>query len=178
MVNNNNIMKNLLVIFFLFSTLFSYSQNKVTKYKNVEVNIIKVIDGTFYKFLDELLLLESCCSYYSNTLPYGITIIKATTVQGDSVIALRIEGYSDKDIFIHDNKHLFGYIFYKGHDFFIEGRNILPAIVVTDNKKKFIYKEDYYTAYEDDSWAMYFFAHYDNKYLLYHKANTFRCKCK
>ena len=161
-------MRNLLVIFFCFFTLFSYSQNKVTKYKNIEVNIIKVIDSAFYRVLDEILKYESRHSYYSDFLPYGVTIAKLPTVQGDSVIFLGIAGYSDKDIFLDNNRHLLGYIFYKGHYFFIRGRNILPAIVVTDNKKKFIYKEDY-IAYEDDSWASYNYLYDKNKFIFYKK---------
>ena len=173
--NHDNTMKDLLVIFFLFFVLCSYSQNKETKYKNVDVNIFKVVDNTFYRFLDEVLQYESRCSYCSDSLPYGIHILKAPTVQGDSVVILRVNGHLEKDIFIWANQHLLGCISYKGHDFFIEGRNILPSIVLTDNKKTFTCRENFITD-DDDSWTVYTFIYYDNDFIFYEKINDFRCK--
>ena len=173
-VNHDNTMKNLLVIFFLFFVLNSYSQNKEPRYKDADVNIIQVVDPSFYRLLDEILLCESRCSYYTDSLPYGITIIKSLTIEGDSVIVLGIAGYSEKGIFIENNRHLTGCFFYKGHDFFIDRRNILPAIVLTDNKKTIKYNENYYVT-EDDSWTIYNYIYYDNKFTFYQKVDGFRC---
>ena len=143
--------------------------NRETKYKKVDVNIINAIDSAFYRVLDEILQYESRHSYYSNTLSYGIWIHKVPIEQEDSVIVLSISVYSEKEIFI-DNEHLLGSLSYKGHDFFIRGRDILPAIIVTDNKKSFICRE-YYPVLDDDRWAGYTFFYYENNFILYAKSN-------
>ena len=147
------------------ANIFPPNEIEGIAYRNVDVNIINVIDSAFYRVLDEIIKYESRYSYYSDTLPYGITIVKLSTVQGDSVIVLGIAGHSEKGIFI-ENGHLLGSLFYKGHDFFITGSNILESIAITDKKKVFKFNAKFVSD-DDDRWTIYNYIYYENDFIFY-----------
>jgi len=171
-------MKTLFLTLSIVFNLVSYSQNKnnINNVKSVSIDIVKV-DAKFYSLLDSLLKYDCRCSYYSDTLYYGIWIDKTITDKGNPVIIISIIGNTQKESFLDDDRHrqsLFGYFLYKRHNFFLFGSNILESIIVTNKKKIFQYS-DYYPD-EDDRWTIYRFLYYNKKYMLYEKENDWLCK--
>lgn len=164
-----------IIIFILIFCLGLHPQVKQKICEKVEINTIKISDSSFYKLLDVLLQHERKCSYYTDSLPYGIWVGKAPTDGKDSVVVVRISGHEEKGLFL-SNK-LLGFLPYKGHNFFIRGDNLISSLVITEKKKTFQYHKNLHVD-DDDSWAIYYFAYYDNQYMLYDRANTYRCKCK
>ncbi len=163
----------------LFISFLSVSQIGVNTTKantrDVDVSVVRISDKSFYEMLETLLEHERNCSYYTDSLPYGIYVGYVPTNRKDSVVVASISGYSDKEIFL--NQDLLGCLSYKGHDFFIRGDDLINSMVITNQKKTFKYWENYPIA-EDDSWAIYDFAYYNDEYHLYNKSNTSKCKCQ
>ncbi len=172
-----NSMKTLFLTLSIVFSLVAYSQNKnnINNVKPVSIDIVEV-DAKFYSLLDSLLKNDCKCSYYSDTLYYGIWIDKTISDKGDHVIVISIVGNTQKEFFFKDRhrESLFGYFLYKRHNFFLFGSNILESIIVTNKKKIFQYS-DYYPD-EDDRWTIYRFLYYNKKYMLYEKENDWLCK--
>ena len=172
--------KKIKALFLVFIMLISFSvvsqvRKNVPKaniYKDIDLNIIRITDRSVYDLLDTLLKYERRCSYYTDSLPYGIYVGKAATDGKDSVTAIKVEGFEHKGIFLWRKQP--GYFSYKGHDFFVTGEKFIGSIIMGE-KRRIKYWENF-TVGDDDSWAMYFFAYYGNEYILYDKANTYRCR--
>jgi len=169
----------LLLLLFIFYSFGAYSQNKdderKMKFKNLEINVINVSNAEFYELLDTLLYYEHKCSYYSDTLSYGVWIERAPTNKGDSVVVIVFIGNSDKDFIIKNRgEKLLGYVSYEGHDFFIKGQAILDSIIVTNKKNSFKCRENL-SPDEDDRWTIYRFLYFKKRFILFEKENDWLC---
>lgn len=165
------------ILFAFASTLVLAQNRKELNYKGktipINIDIVKV-DSKFYTLIDSLLYYERKCSYYSDTLTYGIWLERNIANNGDSVIIIYIIGNSEKQFFINEfqEEAPYGYCTYKRHTFFFFGRNDL--LFFTTNKKKFLEIPEY-SPEEDDRWTWYFFLYYRDKFILYEKISNL-CK--
>ena len=129
-------MKTLMLFSFAFINLLLYSQSKSSsencKFKEIKVNQVLITDSNFIDLLDTLLLLERKCIYFTDSVPYGVWIDKLQADNGDSVVVVVFIGNSDKEVIVKSGADLIGYLSYKGHDFFIKGRNVLDSIKITN----------------------------------------------
>lgn len=171
--------------FILFGVLFAFASTLVFAQKGnglknerktnpINIDIVKV-DSKFNTLIDSLLCYERKCSYYSDTLTYGLWISRSFTNNKDSVIVIGVIEHSEKQFFINEFKEEtpFGYCTYKKHTFFFFGRNDL--LFFTTNKKKFLEITEY-SPEEDDRWASYIFLYYNDEFILYKKENDWLCK--
>lgn len=158
-----------------FASTLLLAQNRKelnNKGKTIPINIdIVKVDSKFYTLIDSLLYHERKCSYYSDTLTYGIWIERNIANNGDSVIVISINVNSEKQFFINDYEEEtpFGYCTYKRHTFFFFGRNDL--LFFTTNKKKVLEIPEYFPE-EDDRWTWYLFLYYRDKFILYEKISN------
>ena len=149
-----------IIIILSCSTVFSQNISRDHNTKSINIRIVEP-DSNLCSLVDSLLYYEQKCSYYSDTLTYGVWINKSPVNNGDSIVTLYILGSYGKEFFINDYARdtPFGYCTYKRHSFFFFGRNDL--VFVAGNKKRLLEIPEYY-AEEDDRWASYLFI-YNNK---------------
>ncbi len=107
-------------VLFTFASTLAFAQNGKelnNKGKTIPINIdIVKVDSKFYTLIDSLLYYERKCSYYSDTLTYGIWIERNIANNGDSVIVISINVNSEKHflLMIMKKRHLLDTVLIKG----------------------------------------------------------------
>ena len=170
--------RNLIILMILLIVpKINYSQ---TKLKKVTLSEYEITDTNLMKRIDEFLITERVCNYYSDSLKLSIDICDWNGSIGDSCIdsdtlSVTISSIDiDKDELFYFNA--VGYFSYKGHLFSIHNVATKKFFKPTGVRNKFIYYDPQYIRLDDDSMTYWTFKYYSDNFILEHE--KYNCPTK
>jgi len=166
----------LLIVLLTLNIINCYSQSKL---KNVTLTEYEITDTVLMRKIDEFLLAEEVCNYYSDSLKFSIEICDWNGNLNDSCIdsdtlSVTISSISWEDLFYFN---AVGYFKYNGHSFSISNVASKKFFKPTGIKKKFTYSDPKFLRIDDDSMTYWTFKYYNGIFeILHEKYNcpTFR----
>jgi len=131
------------IIIFLTVSKISYSQ---TKLETVTLSEYEITDTALMRKIDDFLLAEKICNYYSDSLKLSIDIcdwngsINDECIDSDT-LSVTISSIGWEDLFYFN---AVGYFSYKGHLFSISNVVSIKFFKPTGKSKKFTYEDPQY----------------------------------
>ena len=168
--------RNLVVLIILLTaTKLSFSQTKLEK---VTLSEYEITDTNLIRKIDDFLLAETVCNYYSDYLKLSIDIcdwngnLHDKCIDSDT-LSVTISSIGWEDLFF---LNAVGYFSYKGHLFSISNVATIKFFKPTGKRKKFTYEYPQYLRIDDDSMTSWNFKYYDDHFILQHE--KYNCPTK
>ncbi|MCF8296766.1 MAG: hypothetical protein K9J13_04405 [Saprospiraceae bacterium] len=153
----------------------NYSQ---TKLETVTLNEYEITDTNLMKEIDEFILSECVCNYYSDTLKFSIDICdwngnKHDICSESDTLSVTISSIDWDDLFYFN---AVGYFSYKGHLFSISNVATKKFFKPTGMRNKFTYSDPKNIRPDDDSITYWTFKYYCGNFNLEHE--KYNCPTK
>ena len=147
-----------------------YSQSKL---ENVTLYEYELIDSNLMEKLDEFLISERVCSYYSDSLKLSIDIcdwdgdLNDPCIDSDtlSVTILSIASWYNDLFYLN----AVGYFSYNGHLISISNLASTKFFKPTGKRKRFTYYDPQYTRIDDDTITYWVYKFYNDNFVLVHE---------
>ena len=153
----------------------NYSQ---TKFETVILSEYEITDTSLMRKIDEFLLTERVCNYFSDSLKLSISICDWNGDVYDSCIdsdtlAVTISSIGLDDLFYFN---AVGYFSYKGHLFSIRNVATKKFFKPTGVRKKFMYYDPQYIRLDGHSMTYWTFKYFSDNFILEHE--KYNCTTK